>query len=80
MKWKSHVQHGGGNAYENLANAVILQAVSDYRNALRRFRHTGKENSAMEELESFFLSSWYECLTNLDGKYLVKKLREEANV
>ena len=29
--------------YENLANAIVLQAVKDYRDALKRYRSLQKE-------------------------------------
>ena len=58
------------NAYENLANAIILQAVKDYRNA----RHKGTK----AEIEQFFRSEWFEILTDLDGKKLIEDLRRES--
>ena len=51
------------DAYENLANAIIIQAVKDYR----RVRGT----AAAKELEQFFLSEWFCVLTRLDGAALL---------
>ena len=48
--------------YENLANAVILQAVRDYRTALRALRMNPRNKAAQTEKESierFFRSQWY---------------------
>lgn len=70
-----------GNPYEELANAIILQAVQDYRRALRVLRRKPKDLPADDtktEVERFFLSDWFQALTNIDGEYMVKKLREEA--
>lgn len=57
------------NPYERLANAIVLKAVDDYR---------ATESAAeRKEIEQFFLSSWFTTLTNADGGYILKKLREE---
>ena len=67
--------------YENLANAIILQAVKDYRAALKNHlkRPTSEHGRQdVEELEMFFRSGWYQMLTDVDGEYLIERLREEA--
>lgn len=68
-------------AYENLANAIILQAVKDYRRALRLLSKNPQSCSAAaaaKEMERFFRSDWYATLTSVDGEMLIRKLREEA--
>lgn len=69
-----------GDPWENLANGIIMQAVSDYRAALRRYRRHGEENADMHECERFFRSQWFGCLTSVEGEYLIRRLREEAGV
>lgn len=69
-----------GDPYENLANAIILRAVWDYQAALRRYRRTFEVSEEMIRCEKFFRSSWYEVLSDVDGEYLIKKLRKEAGV
>lgn len=67
--------------YENLANAIVLQAVKNYRDALKRLKKKPSNQSAMSdamECERFFRSDWYKALTSVDGEYLIQKLREEA--
>ena len=67
--------------YENLANAIVLQAVKDYRDALKRLKKKPGKQAAMSdalESERFFRSGWYTALTSVDGEYLIQKLREEA--
>lgn len=67
--------------YENLANAVILQAVRDYRTALKALRMNPRNKAAQTEKESierFFRSQWYQALTTVDGEMLIKKLNEEV--
>lgn len=69
------------NAYENLANAIILSAVKDYRRALKLLSknpHSRSAAAAVHEMERFFCSEWYETLTSVDGEMLIRKLREEA--
>ena len=69
------------DAYENLANAIILLAVKDYRLALKLLSKNPHSRSAMvavNEMERFFRSDWYETLTSVDGEMLIRKLREEA--
>lgn len=67
--------------YENLANAIVLQAVKDYRSALKRLKMNPADNSAMSdamECERFFRSGRYSALTIVDGEYLINKLRKEV--
>jgi len=66
--------------YENLANAIILQAVKDYREARRKLKKRKKNEEAKlmaEGCESFFRSDWFKALTSIDGEMLLKKLQEE---
>lgn len=68
------------NAYEKLANAIILQAVKDWRAARRKLKRKSKNESARIELEScerFFRSDWFTTLTDVDGEVILRKLYEE---
>ncbi len=68
------------DAYEKLANSVILQAVKDYRVARKKLKYHPKNKDAklmIEDCESFFRSDWFAVLTSLDGEMLLKKLKEE---
>lgn len=72
-----------GNPYENLANAIILTAVEDYRRVLKRYVKNPKSKEVMadvKELERFFKSSWYSALTSVDGEFLIRKIRAEYDV
>ncbi len=55
--------------YENLAQAIILQAVKDYR--------LTDDESELAEIERFFRSGWFGVLSKVDPEYLIKKLRKE---
>ena len=67
--------------YENLANAIIISAAKDYRVALRRqIRHPGGQEAkhTVDRLESFFRSAWFGVLTDVDGEYLMARIRKEV--
>ncbi len=69
------------NGYQALANGIIEQAASDYRDTLRRLKKHPDDKAAMKEameLEEFFHSSWYEALTQVDPDYLINRLRKET--
>lgn len=69
------------NPYENLANAIILRAVADYRQTLRRcHQHPEREDIgyAKNTLERFFRSDWFGVLTDLDPDILIRKLCGEV--
>ena len=57
--------------WQNLAHAIVLQAVADYRMA--------EKQRDLEELERFFRSDWFSMLTKLDPEYLIAKLRSEKS-
>ena len=69
-----------GNPYEDLAQAIILQAVKDYRqnnNKMVDEPDDPKNQKRRQELEKFFLSSWFAILTDLDGRHLLHRLQAE---
>ncbi len=59
--------------YENLANAIVLQAVKDYRASWKK-RTGGIER---KRIEDFFYSDFFGNITDVDPGYLVRKLKEE---
>lgn len=69
--------------YESLANAIIVQAVKDYREALQRLDRYPEKNdykAEVKSIERFFCSNWYQMLTDLDGTLLMRKIREKMEV
>ena len=60
------------SGYEGLAAAIILQAVKDYRKALKK-----KERGQKRECERFFRSQWFVILSDVDGESLIELLRKE---
>jgi len=55
--------------FEELAQAIILQAVKDYR--------LHDDTAERDSIEQFFRSRWFGVLTNLDPETLISKLRKE---
>lgn len=67
--------------YYNLANAIILQAVKDYRKSLRSLsRHPNNHSAQCERrrLERFFRSDWFGVLTRIDPELLITKLKAKV--
>ena len=64
--------------YENLANAIIVQACNDYRAALDGTGYEYKPAPAcLKELEKFFRSSYFRMLTKVKGEYLIERIKQE---
>ena len=69
--------------YENLANAIILQAVKDYRMALKSLKVNSWNRTVQTdkaEIERFFRSQWYSTLTDVNGEMLILSLQKEADI
>lgn len=68
--------------YTGLANAIILQAVKDYRDANSKLAK-GKVNREAERMKNevlrFFRSGWFSALTEIDPEMLIRKLDEEVS-
>ena len=59
------------NPYEELANAIVLQAVKDYR--------LTDDEAELAEIELFFRSGWFGVLSKVDPEYLIRNLRKEKS-
>lgn len=67
--------------YEELAGAIVMQAVKDWRRAVKTLKKKPRKESAKqmkEECERFFRSQWFEDLTDVDGSFILRKLKQEA--
>lgn len=70
---------GIDRAYEDLAHAIIISGVKEYKRALIRQKRHPKSTSAQRAVrvgEEFLYSPWFEMLTNVHPDYLVRKLKE----
>ena len=72
-----------GNTYwQELANAIVIRAVVDYRK-LRRKQRNGialkpEEQRDYDEIRLFFCGDWFAMLTDIDGSALLQKLDSET--
>ena len=67
------------NPYKELANAIIVQAVKDYRTALNQLSLNPNDKVAQSEkksIELFFRSDFFSILTDLNGEVILAKLKE----
>lgn len=68
--------------YTRLANTIILQAVKDYRHALKQLSRNPRNKDAKitkEECENFFRSGYFGLLSEVDPEYLIRRLNEEVD-
>jgi hypothetical protein len=78
--------HIGGvdmDPYEKLGNAVVLQAVKDWRDAVKRLKKNPKNFEAdnmKKDCEKFFLSQHFSIYTDLDGEALLHQLKKEESL
>ena len=79
--------------YENLANAIIIQAAKDYKSVVRQLKKTPvPEPNALKsekkeyeqlltkksEILRFFHSAWYMALTNIDPQIIIRNIEKEV--
>ena len=68
--------------WKNLANAIILQAVKDFKPAYKRLRRPPNDKVAqnqVRELTRFFCSDYFATLTELDGPTLLNRIMREMD-
>ena len=68
--------------YEDVANAIVLQAVADYRRAMRKLNKNPGYGPALytkREVERFFRSCWFAELTCVDPTILLSELKKEGS-
>lgn len=66
--------------WSDLANAIILQAVKDFKPAYRRLKRRPNDKAAqnmVRELTKFFCSDWFCVLSDLDGPALLNRIMRE---
>lgn len=62
---------------DELAAAVVWQAVSDYERLLWGGRYKKEITAEIEELENFFLySEWFKLYTEIEGKQIIRYYRK----
>ena len=64
--------------YEDLTIAIIANAANDYRKVLKKLKtdpYNVRPLVERAEIEEFFHSQWYECLTTVDGTMILRRLQ-----
>lgn len=70
-----------GAGYEGLINAIIKQAVQDYATGLRAAvtrPHDYQTQKKAADARRFFLSKWFDAMTDIDGKWIVRKIEQDV--
>ncbi len=68
--------------WEDLAQAIIVQAVKDYRLARARLKKKPDDvigKKLKREVEAFFRSCWYGILTDVEPEIILRGLQEEES-
>ncbi len=68
--------------YQELANAVIAQAVKDFRPAYRRLKRHPNDKLAQDtvrEITKFFCSDYFCALSDLNGPALLNRIIREMD-
>lgn len=67
-------------AYEELGNAIVIQAAKDYREASHKLKNGQNTEAQYTKAEClrFFRSHWFAALTSIDPEFLIRNLDREA--
>ncbi len=72
------------DSYKLLANAIVLQAATDWKKAIKEMARSPDLSSSWmaadymrKQCENFFRSAWCGKLTKLDGIYILERLKKE---
>ena len=69
--------------FHELANAIIIQAAADYRQAhYRNMKRPYLSETVWQirETERFFRSAWFDTLSSLNGEQLLHQLKKEMGL
>ncbi len=67
--------------WQELGSAIVLQAVKDYKAAMKRLRKNPDNKAArkmLRECERFFHSGWYEMLTDIEPECLLRGVQRKG--
>lgn len=68
--------------YKELAAAIVLQGVKDYRSALEKLKDTPLDEDAKNtkrECELFFRSGWFTALTEINPQLIIDNINKEVS-
>ena len=67
--------------YENLVNAIVLQAAIDYKRALLHLKWNPENRnwkSEKKKIIEFFKSDWYRVLTEVEPGLILEEMKRQA--
>ena len=86
MRDKNTKVNGGdiymSDGYADLANGIVMQAVKDYRWALKTLKSEPKDkqaNKMKRDVERFFKSKWFKSLTSISPKLIIEHVISEVS-
>ncbi len=68
--------------FHALANAIILQAISDFKGAyiiLKKYPDSKGAAAEVKDITKFFCSEYFTLLTNVNGPALLRKIKEDLD-
>lgn len=68
--------------YDRLAKMIIIQAIKDYRWALKsmkKCKNVREAKSLIRDVEAFFTSEWFYVLSDIDGRSLMKLIKDDPD-
>ncbi len=71
------------SCWEDLANAIVAQAVDDYlaaHNTLQKFPGNYKAMMTQKEVLEFLRSNWYKELTSVDSSIIIQHLENKTDL
>ena len=72
-----------GDECAELATAIVMQGVNDYRKALKQLKDKPLDEEALKtkrECEQFFHSGWFTALTSINPEMLIAKINKEVEL
>lgn len=72
MGWRNIGNKTIEGQWEDLANAIIIQAAADYSRL--KIKNSVQSKNEVESILRFFNSIWYRALTSVDSGYIINNL------
>ena len=74
-------EYGALRGFGGLAEQIVLRAAEDYRAALKDLLENPRDfeaRAAKAKIEHFFRKGWFRKVYQIEGDYMIRKLKEES--